>query len=57
MDQLLDSYVDRPGNRIFEYQSFGIGLGLSVVFPSYFQTASIVQTPVLTPPLNQVSKQ
>ena len=34
----------------------GIGLGLSVIFPSYFETTSLVQTPVLSPLLNQVSK-
>ena len=50
MSQLPYSCVDRSGHLIFESQTFGIGLGLSVIFPSYFQTASLVQTPVLPPP-------
>ena len=55
MPQLPDSYVDWSGHRIFESQTFGIGLSLSVIFPSYFQTTSLVQNPVLTPTLNQMS--
>ena len=51
-----DSYVDRSVHRIFKSQTFGIGLGLSVIFPSYLQTTSLLQTLVLTSPLNQVSK-
>ena len=50
-------YVDLSVHRIFEYQTFDIGLGLSVIFISYLQTTSLVQTPVLPPPLNQVLKQ
>ena len=57
MTQFPDSYVDRLVHRIFEPQTFGIGLGLSVIFTSYFQTTSLVQTPLLPPPLNQVSNQ
>ena len=49
MPQFPASYVDRPGHRIFESQNLGIGLGLSVVFPSYLQTKILVQTPVLPP--------
>ena len=57
MPQLPDSYVDRSGHRIFESQPFGIGLGLSVIFPSYFQTTSLAKTLALIPPLNKVSTQ
>ena len=57
MTQLTASYVDRSGHRIFVSQTFGISLGLPVIFLSYFQTTSIVQTPVLPPPLNQVPNQ
>ena len=57
MPQLPDSYVDRSVHRIFESQTFGIGLGLSVIFQSYFKTTILVQNLVLPPPMNQVSTQ
>ena len=50
MTQLPASYVDWSVHPTFEPQTFGIGLGLSVIFPSYLQTTSLVQTPVLPPP-------
>ena len=50
MTQLPASYVDGSGHQIFESQNFGIGLSLSVIFSSYLQTTSLVQTPVLPPP-------
>ena len=57
-DALIPSFLRGfLGRRIFVSQTFGIGLGLSVIFPSYLQITSIVQTPVLSPPLNQVPNQ
>ena len=57
MPQSPDLNVDRLGHCIFESQALGIGLGLSVIFPSYFQTTILLQTPVLSNPLIQVSTQ
>ena len=57
MTKLPASYVDWSGHHIFESHTFGIGLDLSVIFPSYFQITTLVQTQVLSPPLSQVSNQ
>ena len=42
MSQLSTSCVGQSGHRIFLSQNFGIGLGLSVIFPLCFQTKNLL---------------